>query len=37
MYIPIKNVPIKIGGYAMNSPKLQLYYLMIQLLLLPAY
>ena len=25
MYIPIKNVPIKIAGYAMNSPKLQLY------------
>jgi hypothetical protein len=25
MYVPIRNVPIKIAGYGMNSPKLQLY------------
>ena len=36
MHVPIKNLHIKIAGYAMNGPKLQLD-LKTQLLLLPTY
>ena len=38
VYVPIKNLHIKIAGYGMNGPKFQFRLdLMTQLLLLPRY